>query len=198
MTEQNPEPRTTRLTANGITIELDLNQVLTALDPAGSYRGYNPDTDEDCFEPSSLETQLVDATATLLVKSLRKDIRDLVAKETATAIKTEVETIVRETLDGPVQPVSEWGSPSGQPSPLRDLIGAQAQAALKKPELRDGYSRGQSKTMVQRIIDAEIEGAFKKELAEVVAQAKAEALEAVKNKAAEVITETIQRATRGI
>lgn len=198
MTDQTPEPKTVKFTGHGMSMEIDLVEVLTALDDHGRYRGYNPDLDEDVYEPSSFENQIVDATATLLIKSLRKDVEGAVTLAVADAIKAEVETIVRETLEGPVQQTTEWGSPTGEATPLRELIGKQAEKALKMPELRDGYSRSNQQTMVQKIIESEVTKAFKAELTAVVAEARAEALAAVKAAAADVITETITRATRGL
>jgi hypothetical protein len=199
MTENGtPEAQPTRLSANGITIDVDLGAILTAVDPRGRYRSYDPDSDEDVYEASSLEHQIVDACAALLVKSLRKDIKESIVAAVRPTIEAEIEAIVRETMNAPVQQTSEWGSPVGTAVPLRELIGKQVQDALKVPELRDGYSAGRGKTMVQRIIDAEVNMAFKKELAAVVAEARTQTLAAVKNSAAEVLTETIARATRGV
>lgn len=197
MTENEaPEQQQARLTANGITIEVDLMAILTAVDPRGRYRGYDGEGDAT-YEATSLEIEIVDACAALLAKSLRKEIEQMIAAAVRGKIEAEVETLVRETMNAPVQQTSEWGSPVGTAVPLRELIGKQAEDALKMPELRDGYGGTRGKTMVQKIIDAEVNTAFKKELATVVAEARAETLAAVKNSAAEVLTETIARATRG-
>jgi hypothetical protein len=189
---------TTRLEANGIAIEVDLRQILTALDPRGRYYGYNPETDEDSFGPSALEDHIVEATAVLLTKSLRKDIKDMVAVATRDAITAEVETIVRETMGEGVQQTTDWGSPTGAPTPLRELIGKEAEKALKIPELRDGYSRSNQKTMVQRIIANEVEKALAAELKGVVDQARKDAVAAVQTQAAAVIAESVRRATPGL
>lgn len=200
-TDTNPlgeQPKTTRLEANGITIEVDLREILTALDPRGRYYGYNPETDEDSFGPSALEDHIVEATAVLLTKSLRKDVKDLVAAATRDAIQAEVETIVREALGEGVQQTTEWGSPTGEKTPLRELIGKEAEKALKMPELRDGYSRSNQPTMVQRIVAKEVEKSFAAEIKAVVDQARKDTLAAVQREAANVIAESVRRATPGL
>ena len=137
---------------------------------------------------------LVGLVAKQLAASLQKDI----AKAVHEQIMAHVETIVRETLENPVQKMSAWGEPTGERSSLRDMIGKACDDALKKPELRDGYTRGQQPTMVQRIIANEVEKAFKAELQTHVKEAQKAAISAVKANAAEVISETIDRARRGL
>lgn len=188
----------TRLTANGITIEVDLTEILTAIDPNGRYLGYNPETDEDHFVQSSLQQEIVHATSLELVKQLRKDIAGAVLNEVREAITAQVSEVVAETLTNPVQKTTEWGAPVGEAKPLAQLITEQATDALRKPELRDSYSRGAQPTLVQRIIASEIEKAFKTELQAHVKEAQQAAVKAVKASAAEVIGESIDRARRGL
>lgn len=188
----------TRMTANGITIEVDLAEILTAIDPHGRYLGYDPDADEDRFTQSSLQQEIVHAASLEMVKQARRGIEKAVLDEVRTAVADEVRDIVAETLAAPVQKTTEWGSPVGEAKPLSQLIIEQAQDALRKPELRDGYSRGTQPTMVQRIISNEIEKAFKAELQGYVKEAQQAAVAAVKASAAEVIGESIDRARRGL
>ena len=136
--------------------------------------------------------------AGLVASRIARGLQDEIAKSVRSRIDSEVESIVREHLEGNVSQVSEWGSVVGQAKPLRDLIGEAVEAALRKPELRDGYSRSGSTTMVQRIIANEVEKAFKAEVKDHVKEAQAAAVAAVKASAAEVIAETIDRARRGL
>lgn len=201
MTDDNPlgdQPKTVRLEANGITMEVDLREILTALDPRGRYYGYNPESDEDSFGPSALEDHIIEATAVLLVKSLRKDIKDLIARAVQPQIEEQVEEIIREALGEGVQKVSEWGTPTTEKTPLRELIGATAEKALKMPELRDGYSRSNQTTMVQRIIASQVEKSFATEIKAVVDQARKDTLAAVQEQAASIIAESVRRATPGL
>lgn len=188
---------TTRLTANGITIEVDLAQVLTAVDPHGKWLGYDPDADEDRFASSSLHQELVHATSLELVKQLRKDVATKVLETVSTAITEQVTEVVAETLANPVQRTTEWGSPVGDAKPLAQLISEQATEALTKPT-GDRYGNSGRLTIVQKIIADEIAKQFKTELQGHVKQAQEAAVAAVKASAAEVISETIERAQRGL
>lgn len=188
----------TRMTANGITIEVDLTEILTAIDPNGRYIGYDPEADEDRYVQSSLQQEIVHATSLELVKQVRKGVEAAVLKEVTAAISEQVREIVADTLAGSVQKTTEWGSPVGEAKPLAQLITEQATDALRKPELRDGYNRGNKPTVVQQIVANEIEKAFKVELQGHVKEAQQAAVAAVKASAAEVIGESIDRARRGL
>lgn len=188
---------TTRLTANGITIEVDLAQVLTAIDPQGKYLGYDPDADEDRFVSSSLQQELVHATSLELVKQIRKGITSAVLDDVRDTVTAQVSDVVAETLANPVQKTTEWGAPVGESKPLAQLISEQATDALTKPT-GDRYSNSGRLTVVQKIIADEVTKQFKSELQGHVKQAQEAAVAAVKASAAEVISETIERAQRGL
>lgn len=194
-----PQPATDRvkLSTSGLTIELSVAEMLQAMDPHGRYLGYDPDEDEDRFLPDSLSGQVVTAAALELVKQGRKAVLEQVSVAVKAQIEATVESIVREHLSGEVQQVSEWGAVTGPAKPLRQLIGEQVEAALRKPETRDGYGGGRT-TMVQRVVANEVEKAFKAELQKHVKEAQAAAVAAVKSAAAEVIGESIDRARRGL
>lgn len=145
-------------------------------------------------DDESYHNELLGLVANKIARNLSAEI----AKAVKAKIDAEVESIVREHLEAPVPQVSEWGSITGATKPLRDLIGETAEAALRKPELRDGYSRSGQTTMVQRIVANEVEKAFKAEVKDHVKEAQAAAVAAVKASAAEVIGETIDRARRGL
>ena len=70
------------------------------------------------------------------------------------------------------------------------------EAATKGLNQRDGY--GNSPTKMQKLVDEAVGKAFKNELASAVKDAKATALAAVQDNAAQVIRETIERSTRGL
>lgn len=197
-TEQ-PEPlgQTARMSANGLTLELDLHQLLTALDPQGSWLGYNPETDENEFEQASLADHIVLTTSQQLVKVVRKEVRDRIFKEVSDVMQAEIVDLVRDALDeGVPQKRDQMNRLVGDPVPLRDLIQTMASDMLTKPT-GDSYSRNRP-TALQKMIEEQVGAAFKKELADVVAQAKGAALKAVQDNAASVIRETIERSSRGL
>lgn len=196
--EPPPPGAPVKLSTSGLTIELSIPDMLQAMDPHGRYLGYDPDEDEDRYSPDSLSGQVVQAAALELVKQGRKTVLDLVAVAVRDQIAATVEGIVREHLGTEVQQVTEWGAVTGPAKPLGQLIGEQVEAALRKPETRDGYGSGRNQTMVQRVIANEVEKAFKVELQAHVKEAQTAAVAAVKSAAAEVIGESIDRARRGL
>lgn len=187
------EPQTVKVQANGLTIELDLHQLLTAIDPQGRWTGYNPDTDEDNFEPSSLTDQIALITSNQLVKVMRKEVKDMISASVVEVIDAEVTSIVREYIQGTeVQKTDGWGNPTGAPLPLTKMI----TDAVAKMNKTTNYDRGPSP--LQKMVDESVNRAFKAELTEAVKTARAAALKAVQDNAATVIRETIERSTRGL
>ena len=92
--------QTVRVAANGLTIDLDLHQLLTAVDPEGRWLGYDPDHDEDRFEPSSLALQIAGLTADRLVKVMRHEVKAMIEDKVSEVIAAEVTTLVREHIEG--------------------------------------------------------------------------------------------------
>lgn len=192
------EPTTVKVQGNGLSIEVNLHELVNAIDPQGHYHGYNPDTDEDVFEPTSIGDQIASLAADHLVKAIRKDIAAKVEDQVGTVIQDEITALVREQLEtGTLQATNEWGGKVGEPKPLKEVIIETAREALTKP-VGDKYSGRGRQTVVQKIIGDAVGAAFAKELQAEVETAKAATLTAVRNSAAQVITETVKRATRGL
>lgn len=190
------EPRPTVIAeANGIRMTIDLHQMLTAIDPRGSWVAYNPEHDEDMWEPSSLTVQIAEATANHLVKAMRREVKTMIEDKVGDQITQQVKALVREHIEGTdVTETDEFGHAKGTPpKPLTQMI---VQAATKGLHQADHYGRGQSP--MQKMVDEAVGRAFKNELAEAVKTAKQQALAAVQNSAAEVIRETIERSARGL
>jgi hypothetical protein len=110
-------------------------------------------------------------------------------------IRAQVRPIIAEALVKGVRKTNTFGDPIGEPVMLRDLIIAEAQTLWSKTA--DAHSRSRE-TVLQKAIREEVESVFTKELKAVIAEAKSDVLEAVKGQASQVLTETIERAARGI
>ena len=186
------QPQTVTVSTSGITMEIDLHQMLTAIDPNGRWLHYNPEIDEDVYQPSSLADQIAEVTAIRLAKEMRKEVRDLITEQVSATIQAEVEGIIRAHLEGEVQSTDEWGQPKGGPVPLTQMIVKAATDGMNKPASYNGPTR------LQKMIEEAVGGAFKTELRRTVDEAKAAAVKAVQESAADVIRDTIQRASRGL
>jgi hypothetical protein len=186
------------LSSAGLELRLDLPTMLTAIDPGGRWLGYDPDADEDRYESSSLAGEIVDRSAALLVKRAGRQIETLVADAVTTRALELVEEFVRESLEtGTLQEHDVDGRPKGQPRPLLGIIRDAAVNVLDKPT-GDGFGRGGRQTMLAKMVDEAVGRAFKAELQAEVDKARDAAKRAVRDQAAAVITETIERATRGL
>jgi hypothetical protein len=189
-----PAP-TVRATAGGITMEIDLHQMLTAIDPGGRWIGYDPEEDEDRYEPSSLALQIADLTADRLAKAMRREVTSMIEDKVAETVQAEVIQLVRNAISaGEVQETNEFGRPTGPAKPLTEVVITIARSMFKAP---DRYNTNRL-TPMQKMIEEEVGRTFKTELAAAVKDAKTAALQAVQQNAAEVIRETIERSARGL
>lgn len=183
---------TTAISANGLKIELDLTAMLNAIDPHGSWE---QDWDGDYVPaPTSFRRQIIEETAILLRDAMADHVRKVVTDSVREAIDAKVIEIVSEKLEEGIQRTNDYGSPVGEPQPLRDIIIAQANAALAKNV--GGY--GKSQTLVSKLVEDHVTTAFKNELHKQVKEVHALTTKAVKDAAAEVISSTIERAQRGL
>lgn len=194
-TPETPQPsNVVTLSTSGMQITLDLHQMMTAIDPQGRWLGYDPDEDEDRFEPSSFAVLIADLTADRLTKAMRAEVKNVIEKQVGAQIAAQVEALVREHIEGTnVQQTDEFGFPKGTPAkPLTQMIVEAATKGMNQGE----YGRGPTK--MQKIVDDAVGAAFKRELTDAVKTAKQQALAAVQTSAAEVIRETIERSARGL
>lgn len=131
-----------------------------------------------------------DRPSTLEMRIMRR-VREVQDDE----IRAQVRPLVAEALVKGVRKTNSFGDPIGEPQMLRDLIIEEAQTLWNKTA--DPRSRSRE-TVLQKAIREEVEGAFTRELKEVIAEGKSEVLEAVKTQAAEVLAEAIERSARGL
>ena len=170
----------------GITLTLDIGQLLTAL---GEPTGYDPETDEP-YGGTTMRAEIVRQASAAVVKQLEK----IVAEEVRDSVRSQVSTIVSEAVAKGIRPVSGWGEPKGDPVPLTELIRQEVQDYLTKPS-GGGYS-DRSETRLQKFIKEQVGTVLGKELQAEIATAKAQVLTAVRGKATAVFTEVLERAVR--
>jgi len=126
---------------------------------------------------------------TEFARSLRDDIQRAIRERVQEVVAPAVEAAL---VEG-VQRTDNYGSPVGPKVSLREVIVDEATKALnKKIEVRDNY--GRSESVVQQVIRSEVQDALAKELkAEVKAEGE-RVKAAVRDKAAEIVTEAVRRA----
>ncbi len=105
-------------------------------------------------------------------------------------IREAVKPIVEQVILAPVQRTNEYGEATGETTTLRALVVAETKKVLALKA--DSYGRG-SETVLQKFVRDEISAAFKKELAEVLAEEKAKVVAAVRAKAADLIADAVKQ-----
>lgn len=193
--DETPAPDSVQVSANGFFLTFNLPELLEAVD----YRSYGRPgygDEEEPPEPSSLRSEVVYVAGVRLAKDLLQEVRADVKNHVRDAVQAQVSEVVAEALTNPVQMTNSYGSPIGEPKALRDLIMEQAEVMMRPN--KDPYTRNGNQSPIQKIISDQITQAFANDLKAVTEQARKEALAAVKESAASVIADTIQRATRGL
>lgn len=144
-------------------------------------------------EPRDPDAHGKDRPSTLEMRIMRR-VREVQDEE----IRAQVRPLVAEALVKPIQKTGSFGDPIGEPMMLRDHIIAEAQK-LWTQTVQGGTGRARtSETVLQTMVREEVEKAFANELRQVIAEARGDVLEAVKATGAEVLTETLERAARGL
>jgi hypothetical protein len=156
--------------------------------------------DDLLFDPergNTLSQAIVEQAAEQLLDGLRAEMITQ-ARAHALSILNErlssiIEAMLNEAIGQAIQGTDHYGQPKGDPTTLHEVIVKRAEQVLRtrRDPQRSGY--GQDKPLIEQIIDTEIGNAFKRELADVVAQARTEVLAAVKDQAAQIITDTIAK-----
>lgn len=161
----------------GVTLTVDMDAFLRRL------AGYGQAPHDAVFE----------VAGRVLAGQLRDALVDKVTEAAAEEIKTQVSRIVTEALEEPIEAVDTWGHKSTAKS-LKQRIQEEAEKQTKVTY--DRYSSGSS--AAAKFIETEIGRQFKNELQQHLQAAKDAATTAVKKAASEVVSETIERARKGL
>ena len=167
-----------------ITITLDTEVVDPELDPeTGEYVGPG-DTIRDLIVESAV-TRLVAQT----IKDVRKDVSAKIIVVAQTEISDQVRTMVAEVLAEPFQVTDHWGHKAGTPTTVRQRVAEEIAEQLKKSDSR-GYNA--KNTVITDVIKEEVHGALTRELKTAVQEAREKVVGAVKERAAEIIADSVR------
>lgn len=122
---------------------------------------------------------------------LGRGLRDDVVREVKAEVQKAVAPAVEAALAEGVQLTDQYGSPKGEKVPLRNLIVEEATKALKGAvEYRDR----RRESVVEQVVRAEVDKALSEELRSVVREEREKVVEVVRGKAAQIVTEAVERA----
>lgn len=127
-------------------------------------------------------------------REIRQLVRDRVQRIADDEIRALFAPMLASAIENAVQPTNTWGEPKGEPTTLREAIVDRMRRYLTEPD-PDFRSRepGGRRTRIDSFIAKEVDGAVKQELKGALDEAKAEVLAGVKEKASEVIAETLAK-----
>jgi hypothetical protein len=145
----------------------------------------------------NVEERILDIVAARLVKEVdeeaRNRITETVRQVREEGIRKQIEPIIREALEKPMQPTNQYGEPrpGAATVTLPELIEAEVGKFLKQ---HDDRLRGRDGTKLDKMVEEAVGREFKSELKKAVDDAKATALEKVREAAGEVIAEAVKKA----
>ena len=167
-----------------ITVKIDDVSLATMVDQAYSYGDESGPHDRTVGE----------LVAAMIVDRLRWD-RDRwhELSRTVTEIKREVireavRPMVEQAISEPIQKTNGYGDPVGQPTTLREVIVAEARAAVNTRDRYDG-----DRTFLQKTVADEVRAAFAAEIKDAVKQARA----AVADEAGQLVATAVTNAMKG-
>jgi hypothetical protein len=129
------------------------------------------------YTPEALREHVIRQAAQNLITNydgeiryeLEKKLGELVTATMRDKLDAEVGRLIREAIDGSIQPTDEFGQPKGPPTTLRGLIVANARAWFDE-KVNDHGDRSQygnrtrTAHLVQHHVDEAMRGALKKEI----------------------------------
>lgn len=109
-------------------------------------------------------------------------------------ILAAVRPLVEQAMSESLQPTNSFGQAKGEPVTLAEVIVKKAIAAL---QVRSDRGRGGTASVLEQFIEQEVHRALKADLAAAFQEGRAAVLAAVRDEAAQVITDTITRLSKG-
>lgn len=145
----------------------------------------------------NVEERILGIVAARLLEDVDREAREGVDRAVRDVrqevIREHVEPIIREALEKPMQPTNQYGEPrpGAEPVTIPELIDAEVKKFMEKRASIHSHREG---TELDRMIEEAVGRQFKSELSKAVNDAKAKALEKVREAAGEVIAESVRRA----
>jgi hypothetical protein len=175
-----PDNPTTYEPTTGVTITLDPEQLLRALTSYG-----RAEYDDESGGPAAA------AVISVAGQQLAHDLRSLVRSQLTDVMRERVDEIVRETLAEGVRKTNTWGEPVGEPTTVAGLVRDEVQKYLT---IETGDYR-KRETQIAKTTREIVDAAVKADLATSLEAARKALRDRYTASAAELITETVRRAT---
>lgn len=130
-----------------------------------------------------------------LIDELKREIKEIIQKNTTEIIGKRLNECTDEILNGPFQPVDNWGDKKGEATTLRDMIKKRSGIYLEEKVDSDGKLSNYNghprlDWLISKIVKDQLDCTFKKEITQEVERAKL----TLKNLVAKHISETLMKA----
>lgn len=175
-----------------IVIQVNGEPDLTAI-VGGELAFYNPETDEYETRGKTLgdlvAEKLADKIYSMYAHEDIRELRNQIARDREKLIRERLEPILSKAMSGEIYATNGYGERiGGKPITIRELIVSEAGKALTT---RSRYD--QKPTVLEQAVSKEVNAVLTKELNEAVGAAKAELVKAVRDKAAQFMTDEVLR-----
>lgn len=184
-----------------LTVEIDLNQLLVSV--VGEIPTFTGDPGEPGWEPAFMFNEIIQAAATIVAGKLMSNATEYqgLAKKLKEAIDLKLSDMVSAALDKPYVKLDTYGEPlrGAESTTLRETIKEQVAITLSKGmQPGDRYSSNSTNVngAVKKYVDAQVLEVINKDFKEAIDKAKAEVVGKIKDKAAQVIAETIEKGVK--
>jgi histone H3/H4 len=143
-------------------------------------------------EPVSLGDMVVAKLVRNLTEKFEAQARQQLHAALAGAIEAKATELVETAVQAPIRKTNTWGEPVGEPTTLRDMIDAKVKEFLNA-RIDSGYSRTSPQSFIQNLVGKQVAAEMEKEFKDSIQKGKEQLLSAVKDRAAEVISESLRR-----
>lgn len=185
-----------------IDLEIDLRDVMLP-----GHRGYDEDG-EPVPAPRSVEEALFEAAAVSLAnkaiedkegrQAYRETLRDRAREILEQKINERAGEMVEQALDQSFQPTNQFGQPTGDPITFQEYVTTRIEKWLHEQDPTDKSAMGgRRRTNIEGIISNAIDTKFRQKLNEQVNKGRDEVLGTMREKASEIMAETMTRLSEG-
>lgn len=144
-----------------------------------------------------LSGRIAQEAAEQLLSGMSSEIVGQIRMHTETILREKLNDIIEEMLseaiERAIQGTDSYGNPKGGLTTLHEVIVKRAEATLRERRENRGGGYSRNAPLIEDIISSEIEQAWRRDLGDVIAEARTEVRDLVKDQAAQIIADTIAK-----
>jgi uncharacterized membrane-anchored protein YjiN (DUF445 family) len=167
---------------------MDLNAVVD-----GTINGYDPDADVYVTRPKTLADVIAEKVVEKITREEMRDQLRRVQQIREEMIREAVKPTITRALAEPIEHTNAFGERVAgvAPTTLREIIFNEAKRQANT-SVKNDYGSRTGETVLAKFVREEIGAAFKKELADILAEEKAKVVKAVRDNAGTIIADAVK------